>query len=322
MLDTNALGLRTIAETPFAVVDLETTGFIPGADRVVEVAVVRVDPGEEPRLVLDTLVNPKRSMSGTEIHGLTDADVVDAPGFEEIAGDLLEDLSGCCVAAYNANFDVRMLKWEYRQLGVEIELPHLCLMAVRDDLGLGAGPLEDACRDHDVPFYAGHFAVYDALSEAELLTKLLPIFEERGIVQFGHFLSHSQRKYCESLVLPCVDAKAIGLPAGGRHLARKRDSTEVPDTRKALGLYFDALTAVVADGVVTEDEAAQLTALRERFRFRPEEVRSLHARLFGMFLDLYAEDQWLADSEAESLRKLYRCLGELGWAPGAAFDQG
>ena len=48
----------TIAESPIAVIDFETTGLHPGGDRVVEASVVRLEPGEEPRLVFDSLVNP------------------------------------------------------------------------------------------------------------------------------------------------------------------------------------------------------------------------------------------------------------------------
>ena len=68
--------------------DIETTGLYPGGDRIVELAVVRIEPNEAPRLVLDTLVNPKRRVAATEIHGITDADVADAPPFEEIAGNV------------------------------------------------------------------------------------------------------------------------------------------------------------------------------------------------------------------------------------------
>jgi len=72
---------RPIDDTPIAIIDFETTGLTAGADRVVEVSVVRVDPGQEPRLVFDTLVNPHRRVSATEIHGISDADVADAPSF-------------------------------------------------------------------------------------------------------------------------------------------------------------------------------------------------------------------------------------------------
>ena len=47
-----------VQRTPVAVVDFETTGLTAGPDRVIEVSIVRVEPGREPRVVLDTLVRP------------------------------------------------------------------------------------------------------------------------------------------------------------------------------------------------------------------------------------------------------------------------
>ena len=84
---------RRIASTPIAILDFETTGLTPGIDRVVEASVVRIDPGGEPRLVFDTLINPNRRMSATDIHGITEEDVADVPRFEDIAADLLEAVS-------------------------------------------------------------------------------------------------------------------------------------------------------------------------------------------------------------------------------------
>ena len=92
---------QRIAETPIAIVDFETTGLTPGADRVVEVSIVRVEPGQRSELVLDTLVDPCRAMAATEIHGITDDDVQGAPRFSEIAEDVAQALSGAVVAAYN-----------------------------------------------------------------------------------------------------------------------------------------------------------------------------------------------------------------------------
>jgi DNA polymerase III epsilon subunit-like protein len=87
MASTSGIVDRCIHESPIAVVDFETTGLTPGFDRVIEVSVVRLDPGKEARLVLDTLVNPMRPVAATEIHGITDADVAKAPRFHEIAGE-------------------------------------------------------------------------------------------------------------------------------------------------------------------------------------------------------------------------------------------
>lgn len=77
---------HVIKDTPIAVLDFETTGLSAGNDRVVEVSVVRIEPGLPPRLVLDTLINPRRRVAATHIHGITDRHVVDPPG----------DLGLCC----------------------------------------------------------------------------------------------------------------------------------------------------------------------------------------------------------------------------------
>src|SRR5262245_66084860 len=109
---------RRIRETPIAIIDFETTGMNPGVDRVVEVAVVRIDPGESPRLAFDSLVNPGRPMACTEIHGIREEDVRDAPTFAEIAGDFAAALEGCVVAAYNVAFDSRFLHFEMANAGI------------------------------------------------------------------------------------------------------------------------------------------------------------------------------------------------------------
>jgi DNA polymerase-3 subunit epsilon len=59
MAATCGIGTHRLNETPFAVIDFETTGMHPGNDRVVEVAVLRFDPGSAPRLVFDSLLSGK-----------------------------------------------------------------------------------------------------------------------------------------------------------------------------------------------------------------------------------------------------------------------
>ena len=128
------VGPLLIGDTPLAVIDFETTGLTPGVDRVVEVAVARLEPGCEPQLVLDTLVNPQRRVAATEIHGITDEDVSDAPSFAEVAGDLVEALAGCVVTAYNVYFDISFLSHELKSAGLNHVPPHMCLMYFRPRL--------------------------------------------------------------------------------------------------------------------------------------------------------------------------------------------
>lgn len=91
----------------WVLLDTETTG-ISAYDEIVQIAVLAPD-GE---VLLDTLVRPTRSIPGeaTFIHGITDADVADAPAFPEIFPRLKEIIAGKTVVIYNAPFDVRLIR--------------------------------------------------------------------------------------------------------------------------------------------------------------------------------------------------------------------
>lgn len=74
---------------PYAVIDFETTGLSPRRDRIVEVAVARVDANGQIEDEFATLVNPDgRDVGPTFIHGITNDHVRNAPTFAEVAPEL------------------------------------------------------------------------------------------------------------------------------------------------------------------------------------------------------------------------------------------
>ena len=106
---------------PLAIIDVETTGLNPYRhDRVIEVAVVLVLPGQGIATEFATLVNPGRDVGPTRIHGITATDIVDAPRFADIAANLAGVLGGATVlVGHNVRFDISFLKSEYMRVGVE-----------------------------------------------------------------------------------------------------------------------------------------------------------------------------------------------------------
>src|SRR5580658_9570325 len=95
----------------YAVVDVETTGFSPAADRVVEVACVLVDGSR----VVDrwaTLVNPGMPIPAraTAIHGITDEMVAGAPSLLSALAELRRRCWGRLLAAHHAQFDLSFLR--------------------------------------------------------------------------------------------------------------------------------------------------------------------------------------------------------------------
>src|SRR5262245_55134982 len=94
-------------DTSFAVIDLETTGlYAKRHDRIIEIAVLRLRPDLEVEDEWTTLVNPRRDVGRTDIHGITAGDVTAAPLFEEIAPDVAVRLRDAVVVGHHLRFDL------------------------------------------------------------------------------------------------------------------------------------------------------------------------------------------------------------------------
>ncbi|MFQ5411211.1 MAG: PolC-type DNA polymerase III [Phycisphaerae bacterium] len=311
---------RRIRETPIAIIDFETTGLSAGADRVVEVSVVRVDPGDEPVLSFDTLVNPARPMAATEIHGITDDDVANAPRFTEIAGELVRTLQGCVIAAYNVYFDIKFLEYEMNNAGITRTPPHFCLMYMRPLLGIGSRcRLEEACRDLDVIYPANHVASNDAMASGKLLLRYLDIAKQKGIRTFDDLTRTKSYKYFQSFDLaPLPGPAEFGLSGCTRLCSRSglEKPVTIEPKRQGLQEYWDALRVAVADLEITDDELDNMIHIRKEYNLKPEKVRSLHARVFASVIAQFCDDHELDDRETHKLKRLHKCLSRLGWAPG------
>lgn len=100
---------------PIAFFDLETTGTNISNDRIVEVAIIKVNPdqSEETKTMR---INPGIPIpeETSRIHGIYDADVADAPRFSDVADDLMQFLGGCDLGGYNLlKFDIPVLVEEF-----------------------------------------------------------------------------------------------------------------------------------------------------------------------------------------------------------------
>lgn len=101
------------------VIDTETTGFSPREDRIIEIAVLNYDDGE---VLLHTHLNPGRPIPEkiTEITGITDAMVIDAPIFSSIADQLMNLIATAdAICGYNPWFDRGMISGEFARLNGE-----------------------------------------------------------------------------------------------------------------------------------------------------------------------------------------------------------
>ncbi|MBN9295767.1 MAG: 3'-5' exonuclease [Filimonas sp.] len=109
---------------PLAFIDLETTGVNIGSDRIVEIAIVKIMP-DGTQQVKRKLINPQMPIpaGASDVHGITDDMVKDAPTFKQVGNEVKQFLDNCDLGGYNSNrFDVPMLVEEFLRAGMEFSV--------------------------------------------------------------------------------------------------------------------------------------------------------------------------------------------------------
>ncbi|HQZ18678.1 MAG TPA: 3'-5' exonuclease, partial [Vicinamibacteria bacterium] len=184
VLGVSMVNSALLGTTPFAVVDVETTGFSPRLhDRVVEVAVVRLEHGK-PVEEYTTLVNPGRDVGPTHVHGISGSHVRSAPVFEEIAGDVARLINGAVLVAHNLRFDRQFLDAEFARVTDKWPVhPGVCTLelAYSFDRGEASRKLEDCCDRHGIQLDSAHTALCDARATAALFIAYCEAAARRGV---------------------------------------------------------------------------------------------------------------------------------------------
>lgn len=119
---------------PLAIFDLEATGTNIANDRIVEIAILKINPdGREEMRV--QLVNPEMHIPAevTAIHGIKDEDVKDKPTFKELAGNLIAFIGNSDLAGYNnIKYDIPLLVEEFLRAGFEFEMKNRRIVDVQN----------------------------------------------------------------------------------------------------------------------------------------------------------------------------------------------
>lgn len=111
-------------KNPLVFFDLETTGINIVSDRIVEIAILKVQVNGKEEL-RSYRINPEMPIprQASEIHGIYDEDVKDAPTFKQVARDLARFLEGCDLGGFNSNkFDIPLLAEEFIRAEVDFDM--------------------------------------------------------------------------------------------------------------------------------------------------------------------------------------------------------
>ena len=156
----------------FAVVDVETTGGAGDLNRITEVGIVLLDDTEVVG-TFHTLVDPGTTISPfvQKLTGITDEMVQGKPQFQKIAEEVAELLRDRIFVAHNVQFDVKMMRTEFKRCCISYDPPRLCTVKIsrRFFPGLPSYSLHNLARSLELPEFNHHRALDDAMAAAEIL---------------------------------------------------------------------------------------------------------------------------------------------------------
>ena len=107
---------------PICFFDLETTGTNPGKDRIVEIAVLKLDINNQKKEMV-WRINPECPIpdEASSVHGITDEMVKDQPIFKHFSKEIFNFIEGCDLGGYNIDkFDLPLLVEEFIRSGIDV----------------------------------------------------------------------------------------------------------------------------------------------------------------------------------------------------------
>jgi len=283
----------------FAVIDTETTGF-GKTDRLVEIAVVLVE-GREIVQEWETLINPERDISNSNIHGITSELVSLAPTFAEIDSELSRLINGTFMVAHNISFDQRMLEQEFSRAkkGADLGAGFCTLQATKLKL-------EAACKEYGITNVSAHRALTDARATALIFLKLL---EHLGSVEGLVPISIAHDSHAKSPQLLSRAAISGNHKPGQQNLRRIIHGLGPSKEAGPELSYLDALSSVMSDFEITVDELKYLNDWAETLGLGSRKQEELHIAFFDQIVITAKKDNYISETEKILIEKAAKTLG-------------
>lgn len=186
---------RKIVETEFAVLDFETTGVSGKKNRVIEIGIVHVKNLE----IVDTyqtFINPGLLVPYyiIKITGITDADVHNAPFFEDVTSEVVDFIGDSILVAHNLPFDYSFLKHEFMRADTFLpQINTLCTLKLARKMypELKSKSLGNLVKHFGIKHKHVHRALGDAMVTAKLLIKMITqLKEDHNITRLNELLAY------------------------------------------------------------------------------------------------------------------------------------
>lgn len=161
---------------PFAIIDLETSGFNPPESKILEIAILKIDRDGNELDRFETLINPEDGNVGrTDIHGIELRMLNGAPTFDEASGRILELIQDSIIVAHNARFEENFLACELNEAGHDLDLiPALdTLWLARNTIDLPNYKLDTVINGFNERIVDAHTALGDVIAVSKILPEML-----------------------------------------------------------------------------------------------------------------------------------------------------
>jgi len=203
----------------YVVFDIETTGFSPDVNHIIEIGAVKVENGK----IVDrfsSFVNPQVPIPYRieELTHINDSMVMDAPLIDKVLPDFLAFCEGCVLVAHNADFDVSFIKRKATNLEINYNPTYLDTVAMARYLlpNLNRFKLDTVAKAVGVNLDNHHRAVDDAACTAEIFVKFIVMLEERGITDLNQLNEQGSNSVDNILKMPTYHAIILATCDQGR----------------------------------------------------------------------------------------------------------
>ncbi len=172
---------QPVEQTRFVIVDLETTGLNAYAgDSIVSVAMAEYSGLAATGRQFVSLVNPERAIpqTATAIHGIRDADVVNAPRFSDLVDQIEAFLRGAVMVGHHIGFDLRFLNMSLRDAGhrpLVNPVVDTMVLFLEYTQQLGHYTLDEVARQLSIDAAGRHSAAGDVRMTGEIFRRLCPL---------------------------------------------------------------------------------------------------------------------------------------------------
>ncbi len=263
-------------QKPICIFDLETTGVNTAKDRIVEMAIIRVEP-DGTETIKTWRVNPEMPIpiEASKIHGIYDADVADAPTFKDISQEVFDLIHDADLAGFNSNrFDVPLLAEELLRAGIDFDLKTNNLIDIQNIFHkMEPRNLTAAYRFYcDGDLTDAHSAEADTKATYEILKAQLERYDDlpKDMEKLSKFSSYFKAADFQGRII--YNDKNEEVINFGKYKGQKVEDVLIKDPgyygwimRADFPLYTKKIIKNVYDRIKLRMEQQQLEALKNKF---------------------------------------------------------